>query len=106
MKEFKVLDKGFVRLVESMGNDQSVIDAARVSYSGTSKGPEKDKKLLFYLMEHQHMTPFEQIVFKFHVKLPLFVARQWMRHRIACLAGDVELDFDLPNSLVKSGRSK
>lgn len=77
-----VLDKGFIRLVEKMGTDSSIVEAARVSYAGISKGPEKDKKLLFYLMEHKHMSPFEQVTFKFHVKAPIFVARQWFRHRI------------------------
>lgn len=72
-----------MRLVEMMGNDQAVVDTARVSFGGTSKGPVADKKLLFYLMEHQHSTPFEHIVFRFHVKCPIFVARQWMRHRMA-----------------------
>lgn len=78
----KVLDKGFVRLVEKMGTDSSIVEAARVSYAGISKGVEKDKKLLFYLMEHKHFSPFEQVVFKFHVKAPIFTARQWFRHRI------------------------
>lgn len=77
-----VLDKGFVKLVDFMGSDSSIVEAARVSYAGKSKGPEKDKKLLFYLMEHKHLSPFEQVVFKFHVKTPIFVARQWHRHRI------------------------
>lgn len=83
MEEIKVLDKGFVKLVDFMGGDQSVVEGARVSYAGKSKGLEMDKKLLFYLMEHDHSTPFEHTVFKFHVKTPIFVARQWMRHRIA-----------------------
>ena len=81
--ETKVLDKGFVKLIESMGDDMSIVNAARVSYAGTSKGPEKDKKLLLYLMEHRHESPFEHVIFKFHVKAPIFVVRQWMRHRIA-----------------------
>lgn len=81
--EIKVLDKGFVKLVDFMGGDKSAVDGARVSYDGKSKGPEADKKLLFYLMEHDHSTPFEHTVFKFHVKAPIFVARQWMRHRMA-----------------------
>lgn len=79
----KVLDKGFVRLVESMGGDQGVVDAARVSYGGASKGPEADKKLIDYLLKHSHLTPFEHSVFKFHVAAPIFVARQWFRHRFA-----------------------
>ncbi|MDE2490838.1 MAG: FAD-dependent thymidylate synthase [Elusimicrobia bacterium] len=79
----EVLDKGFVRLVEFMGGDQGVVDAARVSYGGTSKGAEADRKLIAYLMKHKHESPFEHSVFKFHVKTPLFVMRQWIRHRIA-----------------------
>lgn len=79
----KVLDKGFVRLVDFMGGDQGVVDAARVSYGGKSKGPEADKKLIAYLLKHSHLTPFEHSVFKFHVSAPIFVARQWFRHRFA-----------------------
>ena len=78
-----VLDKGFVRLVESMGGDQGIVDAARVSYGGKSKGEEADRKLIAYLLQHAHMTPFEHAVFKFHVSCPIFVARQWFRHRFA-----------------------
>ena len=78
-----VLDKGFVRLVEFMGGDQGVVDAARVSYGGKSKGEEADRKLIAYLLKHQHMTPFEHAVFKFHVSCPIFVMRQWIRHRMA-----------------------
>jgi len=82
--EYRVLDKGFVRLVDHMGNDLSAVEAARVSYGkGLSSDPQRDKKLIFYLMKHGHETPFEHIVFKFHIKAPLFVARQWFRHRIA-----------------------
>lgn len=82
-KPVRVLDKGFVRLVESMGGDQGVVDAARVSYGGVSKGAEADKKLIDYLLKHSHLTPFEHSVFKFHVSAPIFVARQWFRHRFA-----------------------
>ena len=82
-KPVKVLDKGFVRLVDFMGGDQGVVDAARVSYGGISKGAEADKKLIGYLLKHSHMTPFEHSVFKFHVSAPIFVARQWFRHRFA-----------------------
>ncbi|MDE2141714.1 MAG: FAD-dependent thymidylate synthase [Elusimicrobia bacterium] len=82
-KPVKVLDKGFVRLVDFMGGDQGVVDAARVSYGGVSKGAEADKKLIGYLLKHSHMTPFEHSVFKFHVSAPIFVARQWFRHRFA-----------------------
>ena len=81
--EFKVLDKGFVRLVDFMGGDQAVVQAARVSLGQGSKGEEKDRQLIHYLLQHGHETPFEQSVFKFHVKCPIFVARQWFRHRFA-----------------------
>ena len=72
-KRIPVLDKGFVRLV----------DAARVSHASASKGPAADKKLIGYLLAHSHLTPFEHAVFKFHVACPIFVARQWFRHRFA-----------------------
>lgn len=79
----QVLDKGFVELVDSMGNDMSVVRAARVSYNKDtgSKGEEADKKLVGYLMKHRHTSPFESVAFTFHVKAPLFVFRQWHRHR-------------------------
>lgn len=78
-----VLDKGFVRLVDFMGGDQGVVDAARVSYGGKSRGEEADRKLIAYLLKHKHETPFEHAVFKFHVSCPIFVMRQWIRHRMA-----------------------
>jgi thymidylate synthase (FAD) len=104
--EYKVLDKGFIKLVEHMGNDLSAVQAARVSYGkGLSSDPQRDKKLIFYLMKHGHETPFEHIVFKFHVKAPLFVARQWFRHRIASyneISGrytQVEDDWYIPENI-------
>jgi len=81
--EYRVLDKGFIRLIEKMGDDYSVVESARVSHGRGRTTPERDKKLIEYLMKHGHGTPFEHVVFKFHVKCPIFVARQWMRHRIA-----------------------
>ena len=83
--EEKVLDKGFVRLIEFMGGDPGVVLGARVSYAQGMKGEEKDKKLIFYLLEHGHLSPLEQAVFKFHIKLPIFVMRQLVRHRVASL---------------------
>lgn len=77
----EVLDKGYVELQDTMGNDLAIVNAARVSYLGASKGPEKDRKLLNYLWQNKHLTPFEMCEYKFRVKCPLFVARQWMRHR-------------------------
>ena len=77
------LDKGFVRLVDCMGGDDAIVQAARVSYGkGTSK-VSQDRGLIRYLMRHRHTTPFEMVEFKFHCKMPIFVARQWVRHRTA-----------------------
>lgn len=82
-KEFRVLNHGFVRLVDYMGGDESIVQAARVSYGKGTKSVSEDRTLIRYLMRHQHTTPFEMVEFKFHVKLPIFVARQWIRHRTA-----------------------
>ena len=79
----RVLDKGFVKLIDFMGGDQRAVDSARVSFGSVSKGEAADRKLLEYLLEHGHFSPFEHSVFQFHIKCPIFVARQWMRHRIA-----------------------
>ncbi len=83
MAEANVLDKGYVRMLEFMGGDAGVLLAARVSFAQGLKTEAKDKKLIFYLLQHNHMTPFEHAVFKFHVKCPIFVMRQWIRHRMA-----------------------
>ena len=83
IKDLQVLDHGFVRLVEFMGGDSAVVQAARVSFGGGLKDPERDKKLIDYLLANHHETPFEHSVFKFHIKCPIFVARQWFRHRVA-----------------------
>lgn len=80
-REIGVLDKGFVRLVDVMGDDQSIVRAARVSYGQGSKGDEADKKLINYLIKNRHTSPFESVTFTFHVKAPIFVFRQWHRHR-------------------------
>ncbi|MBN1982299.1 MAG: FAD-dependent thymidylate synthase [Chitinivibrionales bacterium] len=82
-KEFRVLDKGFVRLVDYMGSDERIVAAARVSYGEGTKTFREDKALIHYLMRNDHTSPFEQVVMTFHVKLPIFVARQWIRHRTA-----------------------
>ena len=81
--QVNVLDKGFVRLVDVMGNDQAIVQAARVSYGEGTKTVREDSALIDYLMRHQHTSPFEMVEFKFHVKAPIFVARQWFRHRTA-----------------------
>ena len=81
----KVLDHGFVRLVDYMGNDASIVQAARVSYGKGTKRQSDDRNLIFYLMRHWHTTPFEMCEIKLHVKMPLFVARQWVRHRTSSI---------------------
>ena len=82
-REFRVLDHGFVRLIDYMGGDESIVQAARVSYGKGTKKVSEDRGLIRYLLRHRHTTPFEMVEFKFHVKLPIFVARQWIRHRTA-----------------------
>ena len=82
-KEFTCLDKGFVRLIDVMGDDAAIVQAARVSYGSGTKKVHQDRGLIRYLMRHLHTTPFEMVEFKFHIKLPIFVARQWIRHRTA-----------------------
>jgi len=78
-----VLDHGFVRVIDYMGDDAAIVQAARVSYGRGTKQVSQDKGLINYLMRHWHSTPFEMCEIKFHVKLPIFVARQWIRHRTA-----------------------
>ncbi|MBQ7970527.1 MAG: FAD-dependent thymidylate synthase [Treponema sp.] len=80
-KEYPVLDKGFVRLVDYFGGDQRIVQSARVSYGEGTKTVSQDGALIDYLLRHQHTSPFEQVVMTFHVKMPIFVARQWVRHR-------------------------
>ena len=79
----KVLDHGFIRVVDYMGDDSAIVQAARVSYGAGTKRARGDTGLIRYLMRHRHTTPFEMCEVKFHVKLPIFVARQWIRHRTA-----------------------
>ena len=80
-KEIKVLDHGFVRVIDYMGDDAAIVQAARVSYGKGTKSVSEDAGLINYLMRHKHTTPFEMCEIKLHVKLPIFVARQWIRHR-------------------------
>ncbi len=78
-----ILDHGFIRVVDYMGNDTSIVQAARVSYGKGTKQVSTDSGLIKYLMRHWHSTPFEMCEIKYHVKLPIFIARQWIRHRTA-----------------------
>ena len=84
-KEFPVLNKGFVRLVDYLGGDERVVQSARVSYGKGTKSYREDSALIDYLLRNSHTSPFEQVVLTFHIKLPIFVARQWIRHRTARL---------------------
>ena len=88
MDEIKLLDHGSIRLVDSMGSDLSIVRAARVSYNAdwrTGEDAGKDQKLIHYLMKNRHSTPFESVTFTFEVKAPVFVFRQWHRHRTQSL---------------------
>src|SRR5690242_16785810 len=78
-----VLDHGFVRVIDYMGDDAAIVQAARVSYGRGTRRVSEDSGLIRYLMRHRHSTPFEMCEIKYHVKLPIFVARQWIRHRTA-----------------------
>jgi len=84
-KPIDVLNHGFVRLVDYMGTDARIVQSARVSYGDGTKSVRQDKGLINYLLRNEHMSPFEQVVFTFHLKMPIFVARQLVRHRTARL---------------------
>jgi thymidylate synthase (FAD) len=84
-KVFPALDHGFIRVVDYMGDDQAVVQAARVSYGKGTTRVSEDRGLIRYLMRHRHSTPFEMCEIKLHVKLPMFIARQWIRHRTASI---------------------
>ena len=119
-KPLKVLDKGFIRVVDYMGNDSSIVQAARVSYGKGTKKKSQDEGLIRYLLRHRHTTPFEMCEIKLHVKLPIFIARQWIRHRTANVNeysarySILEDEFYIPkisnlaeqSSLNKQGRGK
>ncbi len=104
-RSFNVLDKGFIALIDFVGGDKMVVRAARISYGKELKGPDQDKKLISYMMRHKHGTPFEHSLFIFHVKAPIFVARQWFRHRIGSfneISGryvDYKDEFYIPSKL-------
>jgi len=79
--ELKVLDKGYVRYIDHMGDDKRILEAARVSYKSSSKGEENDRKLLRYLWKNKHTSPFEMCCVTLNIKMPIFVMRQYVRHR-------------------------
>lgn len=80
--EIKVLDKGFVRYIDHMGSDERIVEAARISYRSPSKGEEQDKKLLKYLYKNKHTSPFEMCKLTLNIKMPIFIMRQYVRHRM------------------------
>jgi len=82
-RKIPVLDHGFIKVMDYMGGDNSIVQAARVSYGRGTKKLSQDRNLINYLMRHSHTTPFEMCEIKFHIKLPIFIARQWIRHRTA-----------------------
>ncbi|MFQ3667534.1 MAG: FAD-dependent thymidylate synthase [Fimbriimonadaceae bacterium] len=84
-QEIPVLDKGFVRLVDYLGGDERIVQSARVSYGAGTKSFRQDRALIHYLLRNAHTSPFEQVQLTFHTKMPVFVARQWVRHRTARL---------------------
>ncbi len=112
-KPIPVLDHGFIRVVDYMGNDSAIVQAARVSYGRGTKKSNEDKGLINYLMRHSHTTPFEMCEIKFHIKLPIFVARQWIRHRTANVNEysarysilDREFYLPLPENLAAQSKS-
>ncbi len=99
----KCLDKGFIRLVDSMGSDDAIVQAARVSYGKGTTKVSRDRGLIRYLLRHRHSTPFEMVELKFHAKMPIFVARQWVRHRTANINeyslrySEAQHDFYIPD---------
>lgn len=84
-QQINVLDHGFIRLIDYMGSDARIVQTARVSYGAGTKTLREDAGLIDYLLRHEHTSPFEHVVFEFHCKMPIFVARQWIRHRTARL---------------------
>jgi thymidylate synthase (FAD) len=82
-QQLPVLDKGFIRVIDYMGDDNAIVQAARVSYGKGTKHKQTDRGLIRYLMKHAHTSPFEMCELKLHIKMPIFVARQWIRHRTA-----------------------
>jgi flavin-dependent thymidylate synthase len=103
---FPVLDNGFVALVDYMGTDECIERAARVSYGYGTRQTSQTRGLIRYLRRHLHTTPSEMVEFKFHCCMPMFVARQWIRHRSACLAADAQLWFDLPGAARRGRRQR
>lgn len=106
MTKLDVLDKGFVKLVDVMGSDKSIVNSARISFAKQIEeiGP-KDEKLIKYLWKHKHTSPFRHATLQFHIKAPLFVLRQWMKHQVGCAWSEIsgryvvfDAEFYMPNT--------
>ena len=111
-KAHEVLDHGFIRVIDYMGDDNAIVQAARVSYGQGTRKSRDDAGLIRYLMRHWHSTPFEMCEIKLHIKLPVFVARQWIRHRTANVNeysarySILEREFYIPNQDQLASQSK
>jgi thymidylate synthase (FAD) len=111
-QEIPVLDHGFIRVVDYMGNDDAIVQAARVSYGSGTKSIGDDRNLIRYLLRHRHTTPFEMAEIKLHIKLPIFVARQWIRHRTASVNeysarySLLDREFYIPNEEAIASQSR
>lgn len=103
---YPVLDHGFIALVDKLGSDESIERAARVSYGKGTRQKSKTRGLVRYLVRHRHTSPLEMGEMVFHLSMPIFVARQWIRHRTACISGDTKLEFDLPGGIDRRGNQK
>lgn len=101
--EIPCLDLGYVQPIDYMGCDTDIVQAARVSYGPSNRKVHDDRGLLRYLVRHWHTSPLEMCEVKFRCKMPIFVARQWIRHRTACLSADTLLHFDLPGGIQRRG---
>lgn len=101
-KNFHILDKGFIRIIDIMGNDDAIVQAARISYGKGTKHSSQDRALIRYLIRHKHTSPLEMCEIKLHIKMPIFVARQWVRHRTANINeysarySELDADFYIP----------
>ncbi|QEK38352.1 FAD-dependent thymidylate synthase [Candidatus Cytomitobacter primus] len=102
-EEMSILDKGFIRVIDYMGDDSAIVQAARISYGKGTKSVSSDKSLIRYLLRHEHTSVFEMCEIKLHIKAPIFVARQWLRHRTANVNeysarySEMERDFYCPS---------
>lgn len=101
----QTLDHGFVRLVDSMGDDAAIVQAARVSYGAGTKTAREDAKLIDYLMRNKHTTPFEMVVLKYHLKMPLFLVAQLVRHRTASINSLSARYSEMPDEFYLPGAS-